>query len=171
MANRGQTAYWSCLRTRRDEEWRAAHNIEAQGFEFYRPVMWVSKGGASGRAPMFPGFIFVRIGPRQNWRPLCSTRGVRNFVVPWEPARSRVRNSEIADLRDLEDERGVVVIPSGFRPGNVVKVVAGDGHLIGQEGVVRRERAPGIVCVSFSILGGQADKELDVCQLGEPEKS
>jgi transcription antitermination factor NusG len=153
--------YWGCVRTKPRQEARAAGNVEAQGFSFYRPVMWVPFGNRLRRETMFRGYLFVRM--REGWQALASTRGVARVMMAGERP-SRVPDREIAFLRNLEDNDGVVVLPPSFAVGSRVRLKGGQRFLRGRVGIVQtleRHRCK----VLLSILGRETVKEMAPQQL------
>jgi transcriptional antiterminator RfaH len=153
--------YWGCVRTKPRQEARAAGNVEAQGFAFYRPVMWVPFGNRLRRETMFRGYLFVKM--RDGWQALASTRGVARVMMAGERP-SRVPDREIAFLRNLEDDDGVVVLPPSFAVGSRVRLKGGQRFLRGRVGVVQtleRHRCR----VLLSILGHETVKEMAPQQL------
>src|ERR1700690_1023760 len=102
-----QPRYWTAAKTKRGEENRAACHVERQGFKFYLPLTYEpTKSGLSERRTfLFPGFIFVKL--KAGWPVLSSTRGISALMMNCNmPAH--VRESEIAWLMSLENEKGVV---------------------------------------------------------------
>ena len=77
-------------------------HLDRQGFECFGPTITRETlcGGKlrQGRQPLFPGYVFIRMGVEDSWLALRSTRGV-NRIVAFCGQPCRVRNSIIDNLR------------------------------------------------------------------------
>jgi transcriptional antiterminator RfaH len=121
---------WFVVQTRPNSERRATAHLNRQGFEVYFPV-YLKRRSHSGKidmvaAPLFPRYLFIAIDlASQPWRSIRSTFGVAQLVCHGDrPAP--LAGEVIADLRDREDERGLVRLGSStFTPGEKVRVVGG----------------------------------------------
>ena len=148
--------YWGCVLTKPGEEARAAHYVEAAGFVFYHPLMYVPRGTGLRRETLFRGYLFVRM--TDSWGVLRSMRGVvRVMTAADKPAR--ILDYEIDYLRSLEDSNGVVVPPPAFGVGARVRFAGGARFLCGRIGVVEALEA-GKCTVLVSILGREVVKKV-----------
>jgi transcription antitermination factor NusG len=140
-------SYWTAAVTRQHQEQRAAHHIEIQGFKYYLPLM-LQRGRRT--VPLFPGYIFVKV--QSGWRSLLGTKGIsRLFIVDEKP--TRIPDRELRVLRDLENERGLVVFPPRLTPGQTVRVDDENSAWDGRLGEICSMDATGRCRVLLSILG------------------
>lgn len=127
---RSASQQWFVVQTRPNSERRAMAHLVRQGFEVYFPV-YLKRRNHAGKidmvaAPLFPRYMFIAIDlVTQPWRSIHSTFGVAQLVCHGDrPAP--LADEIIADLRQREDERGLIRLDSSaFRPGEKVRVVGG----------------------------------------------
>lgn len=127
---RNSSEQWFVVQTRPNSERRAVAHLSRQGFEVYFPV-YLKRRSHAGKvdmvaAPLFPRYLFIAVDlDSQPWRSIRSTFGVAQLVCHRDrPAP--IAGEIIADLRNREDERGLVQLGStAFRPGEKVRVVGG----------------------------------------------
>ena len=75
--------------------------------------------------PLFPGYIFVALDrARGLWRSVNSTYGVTRLVSFGE-APAPVPNDLVAALRERCDDRGLLLPPATFHPGDTVTLNSG----------------------------------------------
>ncbi len=72
---------WYAVRTQPNQEARAEHQLQRQGFATFLPRIGKSVRHARKlrqvRAPLFPGYLFVQLDlTRDRWRAVNSTYGV-----------------------------------------------------------------------------------------------
>lgn len=87
--------HWYLVHTKPRQEKCALENLQNQGYQCYLPTMpaeALSEGaGATVDAPLFPRYLFIKLGQDANaksWGPIRSTRGVNRLVsFGAEPAR------------------------------------------------------------------------------------
>ena len=76
---------WYVIQCKAKESFRAAENLENQGFEVFHPFIQVEKV-RQGKLklidePLFPYYLFIYLSEvADNWRPIRSTRGVLKLV-------------------------------------------------------------------------------------------
>ncbi|WP_404419867.1 transcription/translation regulatory transformer protein RfaH [Marinospirillum sp.] len=76
---------WYVIQCKAKESFRAAENLENQGFEVFHPFIQVEKV-RQGKLklidePLFPYYLFIHLSEvADNWRPIRSTRGVLKLV-------------------------------------------------------------------------------------------
>ncbi len=93
---------WYLLQCKPRQDARALEHLERQGFECYAPVCSVQTV-SSGKLrikeqPLFPGYVFIRMGEEDSWLALRSTRGV-NRVVAFCGQPCQVQDSIIDHLK------------------------------------------------------------------------
>jgi transcriptional antiterminator RfaH len=118
--------------------------------------------------PLFPGYIFARV-TRDNWRPLASTKDVRQVLMSGEhPAR--IGDHEIEQLRSLENDQGYIepefASPPQFRRGQAVEAKRGIfkdkfGQFVG----LADHRGGHRVRVLFDMLGRATEYEISAFDL------
>lgn len=77
---------WYAIQCKAKESFRAAENLQNQGFEVFHPFIAVEKlrAGKLIRVdePLFPYYLFIHLNNvTDNWRPIRSTRGVLKLVA------------------------------------------------------------------------------------------
>lgn len=156
--------YWTVAETRWREERRAAHHVERLGLKFLLPEIYepTSGGDDEKRTLLFPGFILFKL--RSGWEALSSARGIsRILMMPLDDETmvpARVRSEEIARIRSLEDECGVVRLSPRLCDGaRVIVDESVGGAYDGVEGIVAGTSARGRVRVLLAMLGRQFSRE------------
>lgn len=158
---RHRNVYWTAAVTHFAQERRAAHHVERQGFQFYLPeILSITSGGQDRREILFPGYVFVRVSLREEWRSLASTRGIARLLLCGETP-TRIPDAEIDGLRAAEDERGFVQLQSGLRVGDEIVGLVGAGGYEGVRGIVRGTSARDRVRVLLRLLGRLVEVDLD----------
>ncbi len=77
---------WYVIQCKAKESFRAAENLQNQGFEVFHPVIEVEKL-RTGKIqcvlePLFPYYLFIYLSDASdNWRPIRSTRGVLKMLA------------------------------------------------------------------------------------------
>jgi transcriptional antiterminator RfaH len=162
---RGVGARWYVVQTRHLSEQRAVQELESQGFETFLPRYLRKRRHARKvtlvAAPLFPGYLFVRLDPtRQRWRSINGTYGVVRLVAA-ESGPLPISDAVIDGLRKRLDEQGYIAISQrpDFVPGQVVRVRSGSfGETLGLfEGFRDQDR----VAVLLELLGGKVRVLLD----------
>ncbi|WP_114418476.1 transcription/translation regulatory transformer protein RfaH [Marinospirillum perlucidum] len=80
-----QERSWYVIQCKAKESFRAAENLENQGYRVFHPYIQVEKM-RQGKIrlvdePLFPYYLFIHLSDvADNWRPLRSTRGVLKLV-------------------------------------------------------------------------------------------
>ena len=68
---------WYLIRTKARQEQIAINNLHNQDYIVYCPRALINKKNVV----LFPGYLFILLDENlQNWSPIKSTRGVKNFV-------------------------------------------------------------------------------------------
>jgi len=107
----------------------ANRNLQRQGFETFLPrerTTHTQRGRFISRlSPLFPGYIFVSVDPRQGlWRAIRSTQGVTRLVsFGAEPAV--VPPTLVAQLQSHCGPDGEMLPPDEFRTGDQVRLAIG----------------------------------------------
>ncbi|HKM15011.1 MAG TPA: transcription/translation regulatory transformer protein RfaH [Marinospirillum sp.] len=77
---------WYVIQCKAKESFRAAENLQNQGFEVFHPCIAIEKPRAGKLKlvdePLFPYYLFIHLNNvTDNWRPIRSTRGVLKLVA------------------------------------------------------------------------------------------
>ena len=158
---------WFIVRTHWSEEAGAAERIVDQGFTAYLPEHIVeatrgkrahkdnvavdSAGHVGRRLPLFPRYLFAWFDPDvDNWRPICSTRGVERIfgITPERP--SPVPHGVVEALLEAPEISAVFTPPS--LTGKIVRVQGGPWHQF--EGICQWSSEKR-VAVLMSVFGRQ----------------
>lgn len=151
--------HWYVVYTKAGQERLAEGNLRAQGFETYLPRLASRRKGAPRGAevtvPMFSRYIFVRIDvDAAPWRSINGTFGVSN-IVSFGERPARLPDAVIAELRNREDDDGIVRLPTvaPFRPGESLEISEGPLSEVRCLYQARTSQERGIVLMS--LLGRQ----------------
>jgi transcriptional antiterminator RfaH len=121
---------WIAIYTKPNQEELAVRNIARQGYEAYCPTIRRKRTHARKvevvRRPLFPSYVFARLlAEKPQWRPLVSTKGVRN-VVRFENRLGFLPAGLVEQLKRFEaDDMLEQVAAPSFEPGAKVKVIEG----------------------------------------------
>lgn len=132
-------AAWVVVAARPGQEGRVVANAKRQSFKPYQPVFYDYRSKI--RRPLFGRYLFVDLGrDRDRWNSIHGTRGVL-YVICNNGMMSFVPAVEIAKLRAMENENGVITLPKNdemfsqygrkpepieekkFEPGQQVKII------------------------------------------------
>ncbi len=122
---------WAVVQTRPREEEIAVAHLRRQSFEVFLPLLRERRGQEAKVSPMFPGYIFVLIGPAcPHWSPISSTRGVKRLITSSAERPALVPSGWVEHLR----EQGVLDMFTdslSFKKGDRVEFIAGpfEGHI------------------------------------------
>lgn len=122
---------WYAVHTQPRAEAQARHHLERQGFSVYLPQYLKRRRHArrveTVTAPLFPRYLFVGFDPEScRWRAVHSTMGVCYMITNGdEPVK--VPESVISQIRDRENEAGLVELEPAvsFRHGQKVQILGG----------------------------------------------
>jgi transcription elongation factor/antiterminator RfaH len=120
---------WVAVTTHAGRETWATEHLHRQSYEVYCPMIrkQLRKGQRTYEVDraLFPNYLFVRTASEtQAWRPLLSTRGVRN-VVCFGSRLGTIDEQFISDLRAREVDGIVVNAVVPFEVGKSVRVISG----------------------------------------------
>jgi transcriptional antiterminator RfaH len=154
---------WYLAYTKPRSESAVSLQLARQGYEAYLPLYKTVKRGPEGmvaqHSPMFPRYVFFRVGRAgQSIAPVRSTVGVSN-IVRFGVTPATVSDELLKALRAFERQReqsGLELI-SSLQPGRRVAVCA--GPLQGLEGLVSGA-AGKRVSVLLDVLGRQTKVSL-----------
>lgn len=122
---------WFVAKTRPNGEQKALFNLRRQGFDVYLPqflrrinharrISWQPR-------PLFPSYLFVAMSEaQQRWRAINSTIGISHLICD-DRGPLPVPQSVVNDLRNAEDEHGLVLTGRNvpFKRGAAVQIMSG----------------------------------------------
>lgn len=122
-------ASWAVVNAQPNRERLALENLQRQDFITYCPFVRRRRSHARRMSevlrPLFPGYLFVRIGPDvRRWRPMLSTYGVRTLIRCGDEL-SLIDDAFIQALKARELDGAIVRPPSPYQVGQQVRVAGG----------------------------------------------
>ena len=148
---------WYVAQTHPHAEEKAFAHLQRQGFRAYLPRYRKSRRHARKvdivRAPLFPGYLFVRLDvTAERWRPIRSTVGVMRLICDGDTPVA-VPEGIVEDIIAKESEEGLLEItdPAPWKPGDTVEVI--HGPLTGQVGWFQRLADKDRIMVLLELLG------------------
>jgi len=122
---------WFVAKTRPNGEQKALFHLKRQGFEAYLPeflrrITHARRSSWQPR-PLFPSYVFIAMSEaQQRWRAINSTIGISHLICD-DRGPIPVPTNVVDDLKNSEDERGLVLtgrkVP--FRKGAAVQIMSG----------------------------------------------
>ena len=159
---------WYVLRTMPQHEHAAAKYLQQKGIEHYLPLV-ARKRKWSDRIkiiefPLFPGYLFVRIRYRQDYRTVLGFHGNLGFITV-EDVPASMSDEEIDSLKYMVQEGQEIQNEPAklFPPGQVVEINFGDFK--GQQGIVKKVKGKTRVTIYLHLLGQRVTAEFDAVEL------
>lgn len=152
-------ASWYLLQSKPRSEFKAAQELENQGYEVFLPVIEAQKIKANRTEmviePLFSRYLFIRLNQTShNWSPIRSTKGVSQIVrFAGEPAK--LTEALIAQLREF---MCALPVKNPFHIGDAVLVQ--QGPFQGLSGVFQKLR---------TLPNGEARAMVLIELLGKPQ--
>lgn len=121
---------WYVAQTQVRGEERARANLEHQGFRTYLPryrrEIRHARRREVVRAPLFPGYIFVRFDPAAaRWRSVNGTFGVSRLVCHGDQPAA-LPPGVVEEIAAREGQDGLIPLaPRAFRKGEALRIVSG----------------------------------------------
>ena len=122
---------WFVAKTRPNCEQKAQFHLQRQGFEVYLPQLLRRISHARRTTwqprPLFPSYLFVAMSEmQQRWRAINSTIGISHLICD-DRGPVAVPRGVVDELRDTEDERGLVLTGRNvpFEKGAAVQIMSG----------------------------------------------
>ncbi|MCW1400954.1 transcriptional activator RfaH [Novosphingobium sp. MW5] len=148
---------WYVAETLPQEELRAIENVKKQGFEVFFPRFRKVRRHARKRdvvlAPVFPGYVFVRMDVRTtHWTAINSTRGVKRLLGFGRRLPQAVDPEVIEDLICRCDNGIMKQISGELAPGD--RVVMNTGPFADFVATIQSLDTRGRVNILFEIMGG-----------------
>lgn len=131
---------WYLLQSKPRQEHLAVLNLMHLGVEAFSPHLTRSKmirrKVRSVTEQLFPGYLFAKFDAATEYRKVTHAFSVRN-VVTFGSVLAMVDEETIELIHSRVDGRNMVVQPSSFTPGQIVRI--GGGPLCGVQAVFERE--------------------------------
>jgi transcriptional antiterminator RfaH len=118
--------HWYVVQTRHLSEARAAHELEAQGFNVFLP-RFLKRRSHARKVTWAPAPLFVSLDPAvQRWRSVNGTHGVVR-LVSGDDGPAPIASSIVEELMARRDGNGYIALPQRpvFDPGEAVRIVYG----------------------------------------------
>ena len=124
------TSAWYAAQLRPNGDAMALVNLERQGFNTFRPLLWETKTSGKGPQrqlrPMFPGYLFVEFNIRHpEWAKIRSTRGISRLVGNMNGEPSRIPHGLIDILKQRCAGNLTNSTANPLQPGDNVYVSSG----------------------------------------------
>jgi transcriptional antiterminator RfaH len=151
---------WSVARTESMREHTAQRWLAQTGFETYLPLI----SGKARPKPLFPGYLFVRIGAT-GWLRVENTIGILQLLrMGDQPAR--ITDLTIEEIKAREHD-GVVKLPERQRWHTGDRVLIGGGSFFGHTGLFDGMGVRERVFVLLNLFGRQTRVMLPLDDLRE----
>jgi transcriptional antiterminator RfaH len=132
--------HWHAVHTKPHQEHLAALSLERLGVETFCPqlkqIKLVRRRRQEVIRPLFPGYLFAQFHVEAQYRAVNYATGVQR-VVAWGTEPAIIDDSLIVSIRDRMQNGCVIVRPTPFIPGQIVRIM--EGPLQGLEAVFERE--------------------------------
>lgn len=163
------TRAWYAVHTRVGREIEASHQLQAQGFDIYLPMV-VQRIAHARRVsweprPFLPGYLFLHLLPEQRrWTSIRSTRGVVG-PVRFGAHYPAIDEAIIDQFKSREDAEGHIVLDDSsskapFREGQRVRVL--DGAMMDLEGVFSCMRGEERALLFIQLLHRRVPVTMDI---------
>jgi transcription antitermination factor NusG len=153
---------WYAVHTRSNFEVRVADQLSAKNIENYLPAyeemhQWQDRK-RKVLVPLFPGYVFVRVGHTQARLPLLQTSGVVRIVGQGGKAEP-VSDHEVEAIRNVLKSNTRCFAHPFLREGAWVRVKR--GPLKGVEGFLVRLKKQSRLVISVNVLSKSVATEVD----------
>ncbi|UXZ55050.1 transcription/translation regulatory transformer protein RfaH [Halomonas sp. 7T] len=138
MEHKQTRACWYVIQCKGGESFRAAENLENQGFEIFHPTLRLRKKRQGSLCwvtePLFPFYLFIRLNQAtSNWGPIRSTRGVAK-LVSFGHVPAQVPDDLISSLQSQHNLAALHTAEAPLiKPGETVSIA--EGPFSGREAV------------------------------------
>ena len=157
---------WYVVYTHPHAEAQALENLKRQGYVAYLPRYRKWRRHARRReavaAPLFPGYLFVRMDLScARWRSINGTFGVNHLVCHGD-VPAVVPQAVVDNLQAQEDERGLLPLASLIVLDRGARLRIVDGAFAERIGVYERMPADGRVILLLDLLGREVKVEVPI---------
>ncbi|MHB8108514.1 MAG: transcription termination/antitermination protein NusG [Syntrophorhabdaceae bacterium] len=134
------TKHWYVVNTKARNEERSAMNLEQGGIEVLAPKIrfrrWKDGKFTDIIEPMFPGYIFVKFHPVEEFRLVKYTRGIKT-IVNFNGRIIPLQEELIGYIREKLSEGVATVEKKSFQKGE--KIIIQEGPFKGFSGIFEKE--------------------------------
>ena len=157
---------WYVVYTHPNAEAQALENLKRQGYAAYLPRYRKWRRHARRRevvaAPLFPGYLFVRMDLScTQWRSINGTFGVNRLVCHGD-VPAAVPEAVVENLRAREDETGLLPLASLIVLDRGARVRIVDGAFADRIGVYGRMTADERIILLLDLLGRTVEATLPI---------
>jgi len=161
--NNNDNSHWYLIQCKPRESFRAAMHLENQGYTCFHPTYYVKRKRAGSVTlvlePLFPHYLFIQLGPSDNWSFIRSTRGVSRLVY-FDGIPAKLDTFMIDALQwQCAKLKGEPVQPL-YQVGDAVVITQGCFKQI--EAVVTAVSGDERVCLLLNLFNRQQSVELPV---------
>lgn len=160
-----ERASWlaACVRSRHEK--KVAQQLERSALECFLPLYQAVHRWKNRKAvvslPLFPGYIFTRVVPRERRRILTTPGVVKLVSFQGQPAV--IPESEIESLRLLLSKSAHMEPHPYLTVGRRVRIT--HGPFIGTEGILLRRKGRLRFVLSVHLVARSVAVEVDICDL------
>ena len=145
---------WFAVQTRSKHERVVSHHLSMRGFGHYLPTVFEVRRWSDRRKkvelPLFPGYVFVQIVPRNERRvEVLRTPGVVRFVGP-SPEGAPIPDVQIECVKKLVDDNVPWTSHPFLKCGQRVRVRG--GALDQVEGIFLKRNGEGTLVISIDAI-------------------
>lgn len=164
-----ECAQWYLIQCKGGESFRAASQLENQGYHIFHPALAVQRKRRGKLVwltePLFPHYLFIELDQvASNWRPIRSTRGVLRLVTFGDqPAAVPSHIVETLRQHSAEDEATKEVY---FHAGDAVEVT--DGPFKGQLAQLTELKGQERALLLLTLLNRPQQVEVPIAHLHKP---
>lgn len=124
VVNGDDALRWRVIQTKPRCEGQALARIVEQGFRTLLPSVWQpvkrKKETTWIKAPMFPGYLFVKFSLGERWGPIQNTRGVARILCDAGGRPAHLPHAVVEDIRvKMDHDAGAIMLPAKKDPGPV----------------------------------------------------
>ncbi|SFC02880.1 transcriptional antiterminator RfaH [Marinospirillum celere] len=154
---------WYVIQCKAKESFRAAENLQNQGYEVFHPYIQVEKLRQGKirlvEEPLFPYYLFIHLSDvADNWRPLRSTRGVLK-LVSFGNKPVKISDQLIAQLRERTQPQPKDYLKAGEQ------VLIEEGPFKGLNAIFQSRKGEERVVLLLQLLQKQQRLEMPVTSI------
>lgn len=161
--NNDNSSHWYLVQCKPRESFRAALNLENQGYICFHPTYYVKRKRAGSVTPvlepLFPHYLFIQLSPSDNWSFIRSTRGVSRLVY-FDGIPAKLDGFMIEALQRQCAKLNGEPVQSLYQVGDSVVITEGCFKQI--EAVVTAVSGDERVCLLLNLFNRQQSVELPV---------
>jgi transcriptional antiterminator RfaH len=155
---------WIVVTTKAGQESWAIENLARQSCQYYFPkiteMIRTRKRRELSIRPLFARHVFVEVDMTKRWKFVTGTLGVRSVIMQGENP-GFVPKREIEKLKSLEDQDGMIVLPSLRTFDDNQQVRINGGMLEGHAGLYQGQHSKDREKVLVSLLGRKVSVLID----------